>query len=149
GPDDGSPMRNRLVEACEHFIDVHTESLEETAQRIHLDGIDILVDLKGYTQNSRMGILAWRPAPVQAGYLGYPGALGVGWGDYAIADPYVILPGAAGDFDEKIVYLPGCYQVNDRKRPIPEAPSRSALGLPEKGIALGAFNAAYKISPEI
>ncbi|OAN48724.1 tetratricopeptide repeat protein [Magnetospirillum moscoviense] len=76
GPDDGSLMRKRLTRAFDSFIDIRAASPRQAARVIHDFKIDILVDLKGYTQHARPGILAFRPAPVQVNYLGYPGTMG-------------------------------------------------------------------------
>lgn len=55
-------------------------------------GIDIAVDLKGYTENARWGILAHRPAPIQVNYLGYPGTMGTDFIDYILVDRFIAPP---------------------------------------------------------
>jgi len=90
GVDDGSAYRERLMAAFDRFVDVAGEPPRATAQRIADDGIDILVDLKGYTGACRPEIFAFRPAPVQVSYLGYPGSTGADFMDYAIADRTVL-----------------------------------------------------------
>jgi predicted O-linked N-acetylglucosamine transferase (SPINDLY family) len=113
-------------------------------------GIDIAVDLKGYTAGARPGILAWRAAPVQVSYLGYPGTLGAPYVDYVIADRWVAPVEHEAGFTECVVRLPHSYQVNDRRRAIAaRAPSRSDLGLPEHGFVFACFNNNYKITPEV
>jgi len=83
-------------------------------------------------------------------YLGYPGTLGSSVVDYMLVDPVVVPPGREQHFTEALVYLPGSYQVNDRKRQIaPQTPSRSACGLPEAGFVFCCFNNSYKITPAI
>jgi predicted O-linked N-acetylglucosamine transferase (SPINDLY family) len=149
GIDDQSPMRARLRAACDHFVDVRTQADVDVARRIRADGIDILVDLKGYTEGGRMGICAYRPAPIQVNYLGFPGTLGADFIDYLITDPIVTPLELAPHFSEKFAYLPDCYQPNDRQRPLPPAPSRAACGLPEQGFVFCCFNNSYKITPEI
>src|SRR6185436_8043295 len=114
----------------------------------HAAGTDILVDLKGYTHGARTGISALRPAPVQVNYLGYPGTMGADFIDYLIADRFLIPAAHAADYSEKLVLLPGSYQVNDRKRPVAATPSRRELGLPEHGFVFCCFNHTYKILPE-
>jgi predicted O-linked N-acetylglucosamine transferase (SPINDLY family) len=149
GPDDGSAIRARIRGACEHFVDVSGESPFATARRIHDDGVDVLVDLTGYTLGARTPILALRPAPVQVNWLGYPGTMGTDCVDYLIADPYVIPPGQEGGYAEEVVRLPHCYQINDRRREVGEhVPSREECGLPASGIVFCCFNQAYKILPD-
>jgi protein O-GlcNAc transferase len=150
GPDDGSPIRTRIRSACEHFSDVAGEPYAETAQRIRGDGIDILVDLKGYTLGSRPQILALRPAPVQVNWLGFPGSMGAQFVDYIIADPFVIPGGAERHYSERVVRLPDCYQVNDRRRELSARLStRAEYGLPAAGMVLCCFNQTAKILPDV
>ena len=80
--------------------------------------VDIAIDLKGYTQDSRPEILAYRPAPIQVSYLGYPATMGAPFIDYIIADKIVAPFEHQPFFAEKIVHLPDSYQVNDTKRKI-------------------------------
>ncbi len=128
-PDDKSDMRRRVVSAFDHFVEIERMSNPEAARRIRADGIDILVDLKGYTQGARSEIMALRPAPVQVNFLGYPGSMGADFIDYVVGDRFVTPLSAAADYDEKIVQLPHCYQPNDRHRRISETlPSRAACG---------------------
>jgi predicted O-linked N-acetylglucosamine transferase (SPINDLY family) len=149
GPDDGTPMRKRLVAAVEHFVDVQHESARTTAERIRADGIDLLVDLKGYTLNARPDVLAFRPAPVQINYLGYPGSMGAPFIDYIITDRVVTPPEMAGDFTEKFAYLPHSYQPNDDTRPIGPPPPRAECGLPDRAFVFCCFNNTYKITPDV
>ena len=147
GPDDGSAMRKRIEKAFDRFVELRGRPDQEAARTIHEDGVDILVDLKGYTQGSRAGILALRPAPVQVNYLGYPGTVGASFVDYLIADGFIIPPEHEKHYSETVVRLPDCYQPNDRARALPEAPSRTARGLPEDGLVFCCFNQTYKITP--
>ncbi|CAO3451759.1 TPR domain protein, putative component of TonB system [Azospirillum argentinense] len=147
GPDDGGPMRRRLTAAFDRFVDLAACSHADAAARIRADGVDILVDLKGYTQQARPEIAAHRPAPVQAQWLGYPGTMGAGFIDYVIGDPLVTPFDHQPFYAERIVQLPVCYQPNDRSRPIGPTPSRVACGLPKEGVVFCCFNAAYKITP--
>ena len=149
GPDDGSALRKRLVAAFDAFRDVRGQSPAQIAEHIHGDGIDILVDLKGYTLEAITGVFALRPAPVQVNYLGYPGTMGADFIDYLIADDTVVPAGADAHFDERIVRLPGSYQVNDRQRNVAATPSREACGLPGRAFVFCCFNAPQKISPAL
>ncbi|MBW4497871.1 MAG: TIGR03032 family protein [Oscillatoria princeps RMCB-10] len=150
GKDDDSFYRKRIISDSEHFRDLAEESAAECAKRIHADGIDILVDLKGYTRDSRFEIFALRPAPIQVSYLGYPGTMGADFIDYIISDATVTPPASAEYFTEKLVILPHSYQVNDSQQPVDAAPvSRTEWGLPEKGVVFASFNQTYKIEPQI
>lgn len=150
GPDDGSPYRKHIEATCEHFMDVRAELPERTAERIRADEIDILVDMKGHTANSRLEIFAGKPAPVQVAYLGYPGTTGAAFIDYFISDHVATPPGFDKEFTEKIVYLPGSYQVNDRQQQIAEATiTRADYGLPESAFVYCSFNRLGKIDRTI
>jgi predicted O-linked N-acetylglucosamine transferase (SPINDLY family) len=150
GPDDGSSTRRRLVKALDRFVELKDVSFGDSAQRIAADGVDILVDLKGYTGNARTQILALRPAPIQVNYLGYPGTMGAPFMDYILVDDFIVPLEQQPFFTEKLVHLPGCYQVNDGQRAIsPHTPSRAACALPEEGFVFCSFNNNYKITPEM
>lgn len=150
GPDDGSDLRKRLVKSFDSFVDIRELPHKEAAQRIYDDSIDILVDLKGYTGDTRSNLCAMRPAPVQVNYIGYPGTMGADFMDYIIADPVIAPMEHQPFFAEKIVQLPDCYQPNDTHREIfPETPTRAECGLPEKGFVFCSFNNTYKITPAI
>jgi predicted O-linked N-acetylglucosamine transferase (SPINDLY family) len=105
------------------------------------------VDLTGYTKNERMAILAYRPAPVQVSFLGYPGTSGATFVDYLIADRYIIPPEHLKWYTEKVLWLPDSYMPNDSHCPQPPSPGREACGLPETGTVFCCFNQCYKISP--
>ena len=148
GPPHDGPMRRRLIAAFDHFVDVHERDDREVAALLRERGIDIAVDLNGYTQGARPAVLAARPAPVQVNYLGYPGTLGVAWIDYIIADRIVIPPQAHDAYDECVVTLPDSYQPNDRSREMFEpTPTRAEVGLPATGFVFCCFNNNFKITP--
>jgi len=147
--DDRSLLRSRVIAACDRFVDVSHDTNRTIAERIRADGIDILVDLKGHTRDSRYEVLAYRPAPVQASWLGYPGTTGADYIDYVIGDPVVTPLEHAAHFSEHIAQLPWSYQPNDRRRALPAKPPRAEVGLPEDALVLCCFNQAYKISPHM
>lgn len=149
GADDGKEMRPRLRRAFHRFNDIRQFSDEEAANAINKDGIDILVDLKGFTQGTRTSILALRPAPIQVNYLGYPGTLGPGLCDYIITDEFCTRAGEARDFSECFAILPHSYQPHGCRDIIAPAPSRAVAGLPEQGFIFCCFNQAYKFTPAI
>ncbi len=149
GPDDRSPLRQRIVASSEHFENLRGRDVPAMAARIRELGIDILVDLKGATYDTLMPVLAHRPAPLQVSWLGFPGSTGAPFIDYFIGDRIVSPLAHAGHFTEKIAQLPGCYQPNDGHRPMPMPSKRADWGLPEDAIVLCAFHQPFKISAEV
>ena len=150
GPDAKGDMRGRLQHSFNQFVDVRRTSDRAVAHILRAREIDIVVDLKGFTNDCRTGILSHRPAPIQVNYLGYPGTMGADYIDYILADLHVIPPEQEAFYTEKVVYLPDTYQVNDSKRRIAErTPTRAEVGLPDTGFVFCCFNNNYKILPDI
>ena len=149
GPNDRGAMRARLVRGFDRFVDCAGFAPDRLAATIRGDAIDILVDLKGHTEDAAPAVLALRAAPIQVHYLGYPGTLGGGLVDYLVGDAIVTPPEHAANYAETLVLLPGSYQVNDRERPIAPTPARSELGLPDSAIVFCCFNNSYKFNPEV
>jgi len=149
GPRADDAMRRRISAAFDTFLDVGGVSDQVAAEMLRAEGVDIAVDLAGYTEFARTGILARRPAPVQASYLGYPGTMGAPFIDYIIADGWVIPGASRPHYSEKIVYLPDTYQVNEDKADTALPPSRQDAGLPTRGFVFCCFNQSYKIRPRV
>ena len=149
GPDDGSAMRTRLVTAFDRFEDVRGKSDLDVARMLRGLEMDIAVDLNAHTQDSRLGIFAHRPAPVQVNYLVYPGTTGAPFMDVILADRIVLPLEQQPFFSERIVHLPDCYQANDATRAIAPAPTRAEAGLPESGFVFCCFNNSWKITAPV
>jgi predicted O-linked N-acetylglucosamine transferase (SPINDLY family) len=143
-----SMVERRARRASAAWHDLAALSDEQAAARIAALGIDILVDLKGYTTDHRIGIFRRRPAPLQVSWLGYPGTLGDPAIDYIVADPVVIPPDAAQGYCERILRLPLCYMPSDRNRPVGDPGSRAAHGLPAEGTVFCHFGRSGKLNPE-
>ena len=149
GPDTKDTMRDALINGVDYFRNVTGTTDQEIVKLARHDEIDIAIDLKGYTQHTRSAIFAYRLAPIQINYLGYPGTLGANFIDYIIADDVVIPPEQRQYYSENVIYLPHSYQVNDNTRKISARPlSRAAFGLPEQAFVFCCFNNNYKISPQ-
>ena len=149
-PAEPSPMGRRMQQACDRFIDVSAMSDAATVDMLHGLEIDIAVDLTGYTESSRSQIFALGAAPIQVGYLGYPGTVGAPFLDYLIADDFVIPPDAHRFYSEAVVYLPDCFQANDDGRKIAGDPiTREALGLPPEAFVFCCFNHTPKLNPRM
>lgn len=89
---DGTPYRQKIERETEHFLDVSTWNNQQIVDRLHNDGIHILINLNGYTKGARNEIMAARPCPVQCSFMGFAGTLAGGWCDWVIADPIVCPP---------------------------------------------------------
>jgi predicted O-linked N-acetylglucosamine transferase (SPINDLY family) len=150
GPDDRSPMRARLSSAFDSFLDVREKSDAEIAALLRHMEVDIAVDMMGFTEGCRPGILAQRPAPIQVNFLGFPGTMGAPYMDYVIGDEVVIQERAHPFYREKVVTLPHSFMPSDSTREIAARVfSRLEEGLPEDGFVFCCFNASYKINPRI
>lgn len=149
-PPAGDAWRARIEAAVDHFADIDPLDDDGAAARIHADGIDVLVDLTGYTRGGRPGINARRPAPVIAHWIGYIGTLGEPrLADYIIADANALPPALEPHFSEAVARMPACYQPNGALEALPPAPSRSDAGLPADGVVFCSFNQAYKFNPAV
>jgi protein O-GlcNAc transferase len=147
---DGSEMRARLKRSFGRFVEAWNVSDAEVAGFLRQNEVDIAVDLMGFTGDSRPGILALKPAPVQVAHLGFPGTMGATHIDYILADPIVIPKECRSDFDEAVVHLPDCFMPTDSLRWVArDAPSRAKAGLPAEGFVFCCFNNSYKFSPEM
>jgi predicted O-linked N-acetylglucosamine transferase (SPINDLY family) len=146
GPPIQDTMRQRLVSAFDRFLDVHGKSERDIAIAGRDLGLDIAVDLAGFTGEAK--IFAYRPASIQVSYLGYVGTLGADFMDYLIADDTLIPAAERGRYREKILYLPS-YQANSRTRAAAEGITRAQLGLPADGFVFACFNSNHKITPDV
>ncbi|MDP3086861.1 MAG: tetratricopeptide repeat protein [Methylotenera sp.] len=154
GVNDKTSARARLEKAFDQFYDVRNLSEIETAKKIYACDIDILVDLTGFTQTSRSGIVALRPAPININWLGFPGTMG-GLNnnqplfDYILSDIFITPVESAQHYAERLALLPDCYQANDSKRPVSKAPTRLSCHLPEGAFVFCCFNQTFKITPDV
>ncbi|HEY4077225.1 MAG TPA: tetratricopeptide repeat protein [Rhizomicrobium sp.] len=147
GIDDASPQRRRLIAAFDQFHDVKDQRPFGAAEMLRRMEVDILVDLNGHTQGDSFDVLAHRPAPVQATWLGYAGTTGAPFIDHIIADR-VVAPDSDA-FSEQISYLPDTFFVSDTTRTIGTPPSRAQAGLPETGFVFCSFNNNWKITSPV
>lgn len=153
GVNDKSSARTRMEKAFDQFHDIRQLSEIDAAKKIHACSIDILVDLTGFTQTSRSGIAALRPASVNINWLGFPGTMGSTENgplfDYILTDNFITPPDAAANYAEKLALLPHSYQPNDRKRPVGKTPARQDCLLPENAFVFCCFNQSFKITSDV
>jgi len=147
GASDGSQIRSRFEAAVPNIIPISHLDDREAALRIQAADIDILVNLNGHVGLQRTSVFAQKPAPIQVNYLGFPGTMGAPYMDYILADRQLIEQSELDYYDEKVVWLPNSYQINDDRRE-PIAPAcRADHGLRDDAFVFCMFNAAYKIAP--
>jgi uncharacterized protein (TIGR03032 family) len=117
------------------------------ADRIRADGIDILFDLSGHTQGSRLLVFARKPAPIQITWMGYVGTTGLAAMDYLLADRFQVPPETEKDYTETILRMPDdyvCYDIPADAPPVGELPARK-----RGSITFGSFNNGAKINAEV
>ena len=149
GRDDGSPCRKQVMADADHFVDVRGLANADVARAIHDAGIDLLIDLAGHTDGSRLGVLAHRPAPVQAHYLGYPATTGADFVDYFLADRVVAPSMLDAEFTERFVRLPGCFMISDESIASCLSTQRAIHGLPENAFVFVNFNQNSRIDRSV
>jgi len=150
GPDDNSEIRQRFKESFERFIDAKTYRSDQIANLVKSLEVDILLDMIGFTANSRTSIFTRRPAPIQVNCVCYTGTMGAEYIDYIIADRIVIPENHYEFYSEKITLLPNSYQPNDAKRSIGGRTfTRTELGLPPTTFVFCCFNNNFKITPHV
>ncbi len=145
-PEDGSPIRARVIAAFDHFVSVRALDDETAARRIRSDEIDILIDLNGLTSGGRLQLLRWKPAPVQATYLGFIGSVPMPELDFLLCDDFVIPPATAPLYKPRPLPIQGLYQANDSKRVVGKPMTRSEAGLPDGPFVFCCFSNHYKIT---
>jgi protein O-GlcNAc transferase len=147
-PPDGSDVQQAIFSGVGRVVDISQMPPDVASRHIREAGIDILVDLGGFTLGARPEILAARAAPLQIGWLGYCGSSG-GLNDVLLADEVVLPEGAVGQFREAIAYLPGSFMpLNRFEGPANDPDTRAAHGLPGDGFVFCAFNASPKIDAQ-
>lgn len=152
-PSDGTPYRQRTETEVEHFVDVNAWTVPQIAQRIFEDGIQILVDLNGYTKGARNELFALRPAPIQVSYMGFPATTGAEFIDYLVTDRVTAPPSLKRCYSEALVRMPHSYFVNDYRASHPDVldpstlPMRADFGLPDDKFIFSCSNQLYKFDP--
>ena len=142
-------MTDALRERFHGYRKLVDNSFQESARLIHNDEIDILIDLAGHTKGGQLSLLALRPAPIQAHYLGYSATVGARFLDYLITDHHQVPPEQRPFFTENLVYLPDTFMATQRAPIAIEGPSRADCGLPDDAFVFANFNTHYKIEPKI
>eukprot|EP00287_Rhodomonas_sp_CCMP768_P019677 CAMPEP_0202817676 /NCGR_PEP_ID=MMETSP1389-20130828/7823_1 /ASSEMBLY_ACC=CAM_ASM_000865 /TAXON_ID=302021 /ORGANISM="Rhodomonas sp., Strain CCMP768" /LENGTH=165 /DNA_ID=CAMNT_0049489929 /DNA_START=39 /DNA_END=536 /DNA_ORIENTATION=- len=113
---DGSEPRATIMRGCDHFVEVEGLSHVQVAERIRADGINVLIDLTGYTINMQTQVMAIGPAPVQVSFHGFPGTMGAEFIHYLVADRLTTPPEHADQYTERLLVVPHTYLTNDHQQ---------------------------------
>jgi predicted O-linked N-acetylglucosamine transferase (SPINDLY family) len=149
GKSSNDSMRQRVESSFDHFLDVAQNTPQEIASLSRQMGINIAIDLCGFTENARTEIFALRAAPAQISYIGFLGSSGAEYMDYLIADEVIIPPHLRRFYCEKIIYLPS-YQANDSKRAMGKKHfDKSDFGIQENQFVFCNLNNVFKITQTI
>lgn len=138
-------ITERLRKQSPQWFDIANLNSEQAAECIESQNIEILIDLSGHTANNRLVVLALKPAPVIATWLGYLATTGLEAVDYRIVDSFTDPIGLTeNQHTEKLIRMMGtqwCYL------PQPETPSVSPLPASSNGyITFGSYNQCAKLS---
>jgi protein O-GlcNAc transferase len=137
-------LSEQIKAHCQSWTAVAALPDASLAARIHNDRIDILIDLSGHTEHNRLPVFAWKPAPVQASWLGYFGTTGVAEIDYLVADPWTLPESEEAYFTEKIWRLPEtrlCFTAPSEAVPVSPLPA-----LANGYVTFACFNNLTKIN---
>jgi predicted O-linked N-acetylglucosamine transferase (SPINDLY family) len=152
-PNENDAVFRCIRAGCDDSHVVAGRDHESLADLVHSDGVDILMDLKGWRQQNRLAVFAMRPAPIAVAFQGFPGTTGAEYLDYIVVDDCVVPEDEAAHYAEKLAYLGRCYQVNSDRPGYDElraqAGTRRDHGLPEDAVVLVSFNQAYKLDPHM
>ncbi|KAH1165454.1 hypothetical protein KIL84_023013, partial [Mauremys mutica] len=133
-PDDGTNFRVKVMAEANHFIDLSQIPCNgKAADRIHQDGIHILINMNGYTKGARNELFALRPAPIQAMWLGYPGTSGALFMDYIITDQETSPVDVAEQYSEKLAYMPNTFFIGDHANMFPHLKKKAVIDFKSNG----------------
>ncbi len=150
GPENIGRTRPRFLKAFDTFHDARGSGDADVAQWLVDREVDIAVDLSGYCEHGRPDVFAYRGAPVQISYLGYPHTRGVPFVDYLLGDVIATPLEDQANYVEKVAALPDCYLMSDSlPLAVPSPPTRRAAGLPDTGFVFCAFNQWRKITSAV
>jgi len=98
-------MTEKLRALVPHWHDAVEQTDDQLYEQIRADGIDVLVDLSGFTLGHRLEVFARRAAPVQVTWLGYMHTLGMKAMDYRLVDEGIAPPSHAPYYSENLFQL--------------------------------------------
>lgn len=128
----------KLKAECDNWRNVAALNDQQFDELIRNDKIDILVDLSGYTANTRIQVFARKPAPIQVAWIGYPNTTGLARMDYRITDMVADPPGMDDLYTEQLYRMPENFSVYQPPDICPEVSELPCLK--NDVITFGSFN---------
>ncbi len=141
---DDSSAKRRYRELVAEWHDIAALPDDAVAERIRTDRLDVLVDLSGHTSGNRLGVLAQKPAPVQATLFAYPNTTGLPSVDWRITDTLADPPGTESLYVEQLLRLPSVAWVYGAPEDSPEPDGLPCLA--GEPFTFGCLNNPAKIS---
>lgn len=135
--------RARFDQHATAMRDVAALSPQQLCRTIRADNIHILFDLTGFTKGSRTAAFAWRAAPVQISWLGFPGTSGLPQMDYLFLDRH-LAPDDPSLIREQPLISPGTTVCFSQIDPVPITPVIPELV--HGHLTLGTLNNSYKLT---
>ncbi len=152
GQDENTQEQNDLKSIGHEFINISDMSDLDAAHLISSNNTDILVDLSGFTKNSRSLLAVYKPARIHINWLGFAGTMGYYNSsplcDYILADQYTIPEKQREFYAEDIVYLPHCYQPNIENRATLSAITKDKYGFSNDHFIFASFGQTIKITED-
>lgn len=143
----GDTIQTLIRDNVDSFTFVDTRTPREIAATIQDDGIDILLELNGFTTGSKLETLAYKPAPVQMSWLGYPFTCGLEAIDHILLNPYLDGPGGHPYLVEEPVNMPESWVCFGK---FADVPIVSGLPMDHHGaFTFGTLNNIYKYTPSM
>ncbi|XP_031473645.1 probable UDP-N-acetylglucosamine--peptide N-acetylglucosaminyltransferase SPINDLY [Nymphaea colorata] len=140
-------FKERVLKKGGTWRDIYGIDEKKVAAIVREDKVDILVELTGHTANNKLGLMACRPAPIQATWIGYPNTTGLPTIDYRFTDSFADPPNTRQKHVEELVRLPGCflcYTPSTEAGIVSQAPA-----LTNGFVTFGSFNNLAKITPKV
>jgi predicted O-linked N-acetylglucosamine transferase (SPINDLY family) len=140
-------LTQRIRSRCAAWKSIYRLADKDVAALVHADGIHVLLDLSGHTSDNRLPVFAYKPAPVQASWLGYFATTGVAEMDYLIGDPYLCPAEEEGHFTEKVWRLPETWL--SFTPPQMDVPVAELPALKQGHVTFGCFNNLNKMNDAV
>lgn len=141
-------MNEELVKYFDQFFFVKNYTTSEIVKKCKDLNLDIIIDLNGHSDNHRIEIFAFKPAPIIINFLGYPGTSGLWYYDYLVADKNLIPNKFIDYYSEKLIFMPDCHQINSDIK-IEGQFSKKDFEIPENSFVFACFNNPNKFTPSI